>query len=289
MRTFSDIMGGRSLCLPMAVMGLLIASLASGGDVDPLGIAAAYGVLLLAVASAARPFRHGMGGGILPARGGSRIACAKPGKRPEEPDEASPAKGGDDATDGPGAPRGRRRLGWLGDTLIIFFAALACSTLFRLLVVDVFVVPTESMYPTIMPADRLFGEKLTYRVSDPQPGDVVTFLDPLASERADALTYVKRCVAVGGDEVDLRDGAVYVNGVPLEEPYVHGQPSLELSSQADGVSISYPFVVPDGYIWVMGDNRTNSSDSRYFGPVPVDRVTSRGVVVFWPPSHARSL
>ena len=88
---------------------------------------------------------------------------------------------------------------------------------------------------------------------------------------------IKRVIATGGQTVDLRDGAVYVDGVRLDEPYTQGKPSNDLNS-----GIQYPYVVPEGYVWVMGDNRTNSADSRAFGAVNMEDITGRAVFRYWP-------
>ena len=92
---------------------------------------------------------------------------------------------------------------------------------------------------------------------------------------------VKRVIATAGQTVDLVDGVVYVDGVALDEPYAEGE-SYPLAAQAEGVSVGFPYTVPEGCVWVMGDNRENSADSRYFGAVPEDDLI--GVVVFryWP-------
>ncbi|MEE0593389.1 MAG: signal peptidase I, partial [Eggerthella lenta] len=86
-------------------------------------------------------------------------------------------------------------------------------------------------------------------------------------------------IAVGGQTVDINDedGLVYVDGVALSEPYTRGLPSYTLASD-----VSYPYTVPEGYLWMMGDNRTNSQDSRFFGAIPVSSVTGRGALVYWP-------
>jgi signal peptidase I len=101
-------------------------------------------------------------------------------------------------------------------------------------------------------------------------------------------TLIKRVIAVGGDQVDLIDGAVYVNGEKLDEPYTDGKPSMPLDP-AYGVDISYPYTVPEGYLWVMGDNRTNSADSRYFGAVPVTSVSGHANIIYWPLDHIGAL
>ena len=138
-------------------------------------------------------------------------------------------------------------------------------------------VPSGSMENTIMTGDRVYAEKVSYLFRDPQPGDIVTFQDPEIPGRV----LIKRCIAVGGQTVDLVDGRVVVDGVALDEPYTRGLPSEPLKT-ALGVEVSYPYTVPEGHLWVMGDNRTNSNDSRYFGAVDEDTLTGRAALVYWP-------
>ena len=88
-------------------------------------------------------------------------------------------------------------------------------------------------------------------------------------------------IAVGGQTVDLRDGRVYVDGVLQDEPYTRGEPSYPLTPYY-GLTIDYPYTVPEGGLWVMGDNRTNSADSRAFGAIPLESVTGHAVLRYWP-------
>lgn len=140
-------------------------------------------------------------------------------------------------------------------------------------------IPSGSMENTIMPGDKVYTEKLSYQFGSVEAGSIVTFDDP----EIDGRTLVKRCVAVGGQTIDFHNGMVYVDGVPLSEPYTAGQPSEPLIRTA--VEISYPYTIPDGHIWVMGDNRTNSQDSRYFGSVDETTVSGRAFAVVWPLDH----
>lgn len=169
--------------------------------------------------------------------------------------------------------------------VVIIICALACSAFIRSFIVDVYIIPTESMTNTIVPGDRVFGEKITYKFSSPQRGDVVTFIDPIGGK----VTYVKRCIAVAGDTVDLINGAVYINGEYQDEDYTLGRPSYPLIPAAEAGDIKFPYTVPEGTIWVMGDNRTNSNDSRYFGPVPLENIAAKGICVFWPTNRAHNL
>lgn len=164
--------------------------------------------------------------------------------------------------------------------------AAAVGTAARAFIVGSYHVPTASMAPTIHPGDRLIGEKVTLRASAARQGDIVTLKDP----RDHRVTLVKRIVATEGNVVDIVDGKVVLDGHSLEEPYTHNKPTRPLSSTSWGdFQGNYPLRIPEGHVWVMGDNRTGSIDSRCFGPVPVDTLTSRVVAIVWPPSHARSI
>ncbi len=138
-------------------------------------------------------------------------------------------------------------------------------------------IPSGSMEDTIMTGDRVFSEKISYYFGEPEQGDIVTFADPEIPSRV----LIKRVIATGGQTVDLVDGQVYVDGVPLDEPYTGGKPSEPLTP-AYGTSITYPYTVPEGELWVMGDNRTNSQDSRYFGSIDESSVTGKALIIYWP-------
>ena len=178
----------------------------------------------------------------------------------------------------------KRLPGWL-EWVIVFAVAILASLLIRRYVVEFYKVPSGSMLETIQEGDYLVGEKISYRSRAPEAGEIVTFDDPVGS----GYTLIKRVIAVGGQTVDLQDGVVYVDGVAQEEPYTLGKPSYPLDQQAQGANVSFPYTVPEGYLWVMGDNRTNSLDSRYFGAIPESSVTSRAVWTYWPPSSWGSM
>jgi signal peptidase I len=163
----------------------------------------------------------------------------------------------------------------------------ALGTAARALVLGSYRVPTSSMAPAIQPGDRLVGERITLHGHMPSQGSVVTFRDP----RNARSTLVKRVIATEGHIVDIRDGRVLVDGTPLDEPYVQGRRTNAPTASPTGPDgpVRYPYVVPKGHLWVMGDNRGSSRDSRVFGPIPLQAVSSRVVAVVWPRSHARRL
>ena len=187
-----------------------------------------------------------------------------------------------DAQGEDGASFNRRLLGWVA----WIAGAIALAVLIRVFVAEAYFVPTGSMLETIQLDDRLWGEKISYRFRSPEQGEIVMFDSPAN----DGNILVKRVIAVGGQTVDLVQGRVVVDGAVLDEPYTGTKESSPLTEQLPGVGpITYPYTVPEGYLWVMGDNRTNSRDSRYFGAIPVSSVTAHAVCTFWPPQNFRLL
>jgi len=162
-------------------------------------------------------------------------------------------------------------------SLIILLAlAVGLSWLLREYVVQPYEIPSGSMETTIMTDDKLFSEKISYYFNDIKAGDIVTFQDTEIPGRI----LIKRVIATGGQTVDLIDGYVYIDGVQLEESYVNGERSDPLSATL--TEISYPYTIPQGYLWVMGDHRTNSKDSRYFGAITESSVTGKAWLTYWP-------
>ncbi len=141
----------------------------------------------------------------------------------------------------------------LRDVLETVLIALVIAILVRAFVVERFLVDGPSMEPTMWTDESLMVLKIAYRFGEPKRGDIVVFQYPYNPEK----DYIKRVIAVGGDTIEMRLGRVYVNGQLKEEPYV----------QYPGFFNMNVTTVPEGTIFVMGDNRTNSEDSRMFGPV----------------------
>ena len=160
---------------------------------------------------------------------------------------------------------------WL-ELLMTVLGTLVLAVIIRVFIAETYEVPSGSMLETIQLGDRLVGEKVTLHWSEPVAGDIVTFNDPDGS----GSTLIKRVVATEGQVVDLQDGYVLVDGKVISEPYVMGKPSYALDGHASNLSenVTFPYTVPAGSLWVMGDNRTNSLDSRYFWAIPLDSVTS---------------
>jgi signal peptidase I len=159
---------------------------------------------------------------------------------------------------------------WLGELIVMvglaFVLAMGIKTF-----VQPFVIPSGSMEPTLMIEDRVLVNKFLYRIGEPKQGDIVVFVSP--SDKS--IDYIKRVVAVGGQTVNVDDGRVSVDGKLLDEPYVNKE-------VVDHYSATGPVVVPAGQVFLMGDNRTNSRDSRYFGPRPVSELLGRAFAIYWP-------
>jgi len=161
---------------------------------------------------------------------------------------------------------------WLVETALVILVAFALAQGLKTFVIQPYVIPTGSMIPTIAIGDYILAEKITYRfLHSPRTGDVVVFDDPLKQHPQ----LIKRVIATAGQTVDIKDDHVYVDGTALQEPYTHGEPTKP-------GSVDLPMVVPQGQVWLMGDNRPNSGDSRYFGPRPVSRVHGRAFWTYWP-------
>lgn len=203
----------------------------------------------------------------------------------------------------PDGPRPEPWFSGLREFALLTIAALAIAIVLKTFVVQAFYIPSVSMFPTLHVGDRILVNRLAYRFGDIDRGDVIVFADPspdashdrgivgglvhflaqgIGVVRPDDDDFIKRVIGLPGDVVEMRRGTVYVNGVPLEEPYVN----QEDLSTAD----LPPTSVPDGMLFVMGDNRNHSGDSRYQPPaglgfVPVERVIGKAVVIVWPPSR----
>jgi signal peptidase I len=155
---------------------------------------------------------------------------------------------------------------WLRDLVV----AVAVAAFIIIFLYQPVRVEGTSMLPVLEDQDRLFINKIAYRVGTIHQGDVVVFQYP----RDHTTSYIKRVIGLPGDRIRIRDGEVYVNGKPLHEPYVPNR-------FADDGSLPETVLQPNEY-WVMGDHRSISKDSRDFGPVDRDLIYGKAVFVYWP-------
>ena len=180
----------------------------------------------------------------------------------EEPDDDVDDRDGD-AEDADAKPRRRWRrtiLEWLG----VIGGGIAIALLVEAFLIQAFWIPSPSMEPTLDVGDRVLVNKLSYRFHDVNRGDVVVFERPPGAstgQNDEIKDLIKRVVAVGGDTIEAKEGDVYVNGGRIDEDY------LEPGTPTDNLPLT---TIPDGHVFVMGDNRTNSEDSRIFGPIDED-------------------
>jgi len=163
------------------------------------------------------------------------------------------------------------------ENLQIVVIALVLAFLLRTFVVEPRYIPSDSMVPTLEVGDRLVIDKISYLLHPPQSGDIVVFYPPDAPElKALALkkdnAFIKRVIGLPGQQVQIKQGRVYINNQPLPESYLAEAIHYELPS----------FVVPAGQIFVLGDNRNYSNDSHVWGFLPVQNIIGRAFLRFFP-------
>lgn len=165
---------------------------------------------------------------------------------------------------------------------VVVVVAVGAALLIRVFLFQQYYIDGPSMEATLQPSDRVLVNKLSYRLHDVNRGDVVVFDRVTSPDKHDDL--IKRVIALPGERLEVRSCVIYIDGVRLEEPYL----SDELLSQPDpesqcGVHTDLiPTVVPEGKVFVMGDNRPQSFDSRDFGPIDIDKIRGRAFTVIWP-------
>jgi signal peptidase I len=234
-----------------------------------------------------------------PRRGPDHATSSGPQVQVEEdrtPPPAGPADGPEPAPTQ--STRERKRSFWR-ELPVLIVIAFAVALVIKTFLLQAFYIPSASMEPTLREGDRVLVEKLGYRFGEPDRGDVVVFERDLgfvpSPQDGESLwedvsnafkslfgfptgtsqDFIKRVIAIEGDEVEARKGRVFVNGDPVDEPY--------LSDRVETASFG-PVDVPSGHIFVMGDNRNNSDDSRNFGPVRAGKVIGHAFVLIWPPA-----
>ena len=223
---------------------------------------------------------------------------------PSDGDRTAPsaAPGSGEALDGRrGDPRmrGGKKAGgraFWKELPILILVALVVAVLIKTFLVQAFFIPSGSMHDTLLEGDRVMVNKLAYRFGDPARGDIIVFDSPLESGGDGETIFgalvrhvteslglsspdsalIKRVIAVGGETIEIRQNQVFVDGVALDERYVKAGSRMPRYG---------PLTVPGGYVFVMGDNRSSSTDSRSFGPIPESDIIGKAFVRVWPPSR----
>src|SRR5262245_6704995 len=223
--------------------------------------------------------------GTGPAAGTDPVAGAEP-----QPQAAAPGKDG-----------GKRRQGALAvvrETAVLVVLAILLAVLFKTFLVQAFYIPSGSMEPTLNVSDRVLVEKVSYRFGEVKDGDVIVFVHDLPGVEPESSNpvvrffsslgqavgvtppsdrdFIKRVVGTPGDRISCQQGTLLRNGRPVNEPYLAPGTTTENCT---------PTTVPQGQLYVMGDNRNNSEDSRTFGPIDRSAVVGRAFVRIWPLSH----
>ena len=196
---------------------------------------------------------------------------SQPGTRPPSfptPDEPEPppTRAGRAARERPSGVR--NAVEWVA----IIVGALIVAFVVKTFLVQAFYIPSGSMLPTLQDNDRVLVNKLSYDLHDVHRGDIVVFKGPEQAQ-GQVKDLIKRVIGLPGDTVEAHDGQLYVNGQPLSEPYL-----------GPGVTTGplEPQHIPPHHYWVMGDNRGNSKDSRFFGSIDKSLIIGRAFVRVWP-------
>jgi signal peptidase I len=196
----------------------------------------------------------------------------------------------------PEAPEPPRRKSFLAELPGLLLTALVIAVVIKTFLVQPFWIPSESMLPTIEVNDRVMVNKLAYRFGEPQRGDIVVFRDPREEELEESIPeavirsvleavgirtrgrddLIKRVIGLPGETVEVKDNHVVVDGEALDEPYLEDDVFM-----TDEPSVT----VGEDEVFVMGDNRNASFDSRRFGPVPLDDLVGEAFVTIWPLAH----
>jgi len=195
----------------------------------------------------------------------------------------------------PEAPDQPRRRSFIAELPGLLLTALVIAVVIKTFLIQPFWIPSESMLPTIEVNDRVMVNKLAYNWGEPQRGDVVVFRDPREEEVEESIPeavirsvleavgvrtrgrddLIKRVIGLPGETVEVKDNQVVIDGDPLQEPY------LDEVFMPDEPAIT----IGDDEVFVMGDNRNASFDSRRFGPIPLDDLIGEAFVTIWPISH----
>jgi signal peptidase I len=209
--------------------------------------------------------------------------------------ERRPSGGGE-----PGTGEAKRSPGFVGSTPFMILIALVIAILVKTFLVQAFYIPSESMIPALEVGDRVFVNKFVYDIGDIHRGDVIVFENPHPDQLPDRGVvsgflhwlgegvgfaqpanedFIKRVIALPGETIEIRDDVVYIDGDVLEEPYLT---QAAMRNNGD----RFHFQVPANSLFVMGDNRGDSADSRYgLGFVPIEKVVGKAFVLIWPPSR----
>ncbi len=171
---------------------------------------------------------------------------------------------------GPQKPdQGKKQSMLVGEILESVAIAVILAVIIRFFLFQPFYIPSGSMEPTLKPGDRIIVNKITYRFSTPERGDIMVFKYPRDPER----DFIKRVVGLPGENIEIKDSIVYINKKQAPQPFL-----------APGISFANfgPVKIPEGNYFMMGDNRNNSEDSRVWGTLPGENIVGKAMFKYWP-------
>jgi signal peptidase I len=224
--------------------------------------------------------RPRVGAGNVPAAPGDGEG---PGIPPIEPPETGDFWTDDDPEPTPARSiqsQIRTSMEWVA----VAIGALVVALLIKAFLLQAFYIPSASMEPTLHENDRVLVNKLSYRVGDLQRGDVIVFEKP-EGVGGDIDDFIKRVIGLPGETVSFSGGSVFIDGSELSESYIDGVPTNSgaiMNGCANAPAVADTCVVPEGMVFVLGDNRGSSQDSRYFGPIDDDTIVGRAFLKVWP-------
>ena len=178
----------------------------------------------------------------------------------------------------------RSQLRAVWEWVFVVVIAIGAAMLIRLFLFQQYYIDGPSMQTTLMPQDRVLVNKMSYKLHDIHRGDVIVFDRVTNQVQHDDL--IKRVLGLPGETLEIRSCIVYINGVQVDEPYLNPEQTsqIEPSARCGSHTDMAPIEVPEDMVFVMGDNRMQSFDSRDFGPIDTDKVRGRAFVVIWPAS-----
>ncbi|MGI8492055.1 MAG: signal peptidase I [Acidimicrobiales bacterium] len=178
-------------------------------------------------------------------------------------------------------PGQRRSARALGEWLVIIVVAVGVALLIRAFLFQPFYIPSPSMSPTLQVGDRVLVNKVSYDLHSIHRGDIVVFAKPPNDSSPGIKDLIKRVIGLPGETIQGIDGLVYVNGRKLSEPYLPHQSVANATRSA--FPATFPATaIPAGDYYVLGDNRSNSADSRFIGPIPGKLIVGRAFFRLWP-------
>jgi signal peptidase I len=209
-------------------------------------------------------------------------------------DPPGPPEGGAiDSNDAPSpeAPRPKRKGGWLIEAVVVIVVAVLAAVLLRAFVLQTFYIPSISMSPTLQVGDRIIVSKLSYHLHGVGRNDIVVFSTPPTEDcgGTPVKDLVKRVIGLPGDTVSLKHGDVYIDNKKVSEPYLT-VPNVNATTPGPAGpawSLQHPYKVPANNYFVMGDNRLDSCDSRYWGPVSKNLLVGKVVMRVYPLSDIK--